>query len=303
MENPAESTVAMMPAVDGVGASPGRLDVGAGIPRPAAMRRWMLALLIATGIATSVIYFGWWFRDGRLYDPWLALCFALALFYVGVQVYCACYVYLRIEQPETAPPPPGWSVDVFIPVYDEAYEMVEQSLEAALAIRYPHRNFLLDDARNPRFKALAERLGVTYVVREDNRDAKAGNVNAALAASDAEFVTIFDVDHIPQPDYLDSILGHFRDSTVGFVQSAVGFSNAYESWIARASAEQSTDALGPTSMGMYCCGAAQVRGSPCTFRRATLDSVEIFFAQGFLSFFLLSPSAGLFLSGCRCGRF
>ncbi len=259
MENSAESTVAM-PAVDG-------------IVRPAAMRRWMLALLIATGVATSVIYFGWWFRDGRLYDPWLALCFALALFYVGVQVYCACYVYLRIEQPETAPPPPDWSVDVFIPVYDEPYDMVEQSLEATLAIRYPHRTFLLDDARDPRFKALAERLGVEYVVREGNRDAKAGNVNAALAASDAEFVTIFDVDHIPQPDYLDSILGHFRDAKVGFVQSAVGFSNAYESWIARASAEQSTDALGPTSMGMYGCGAAQVWGSHCTFRRATLDSI------------------------------
>ncbi len=260
MENPAESTVALMPAAGGV-------------TRPAALRRWMMALLIATGVATSVIYFSWWFRDDRLYEPWLAVCFALALFYVAVQVYCACYVYLRIEQPETAPPPPGWSVDVFIPVYDEPFEMVEKSLEAALAIRYPHRTFLLDDARDPRFKALAERLGVGYRVREDNRDAKAGNVNAALEASDAEFVTIFDVDHIPQPDYLDSILGHFRDPTVGFVQSAVGFSNAYESWIARASAEQSTDALGPTSMGIYGCGAAQVWGSHCTFRRATLDSI------------------------------
>ncbi len=39
------------------------------VARPAAKRRWMLALLIATGIATLIIYFGWWFRDGRLYDP------------------------------------------------------------------------------------------------------------------------------------------------------------------------------------------------------------------------------------------
>ncbi len=260
MENSAESSVAMMPAVEGV-------------TRPAAMRRWIMAMLIAAGIATSVLYFGWWFRDGRLYDPWLALCFALAVCYVAVQVYSACYVYLRIEQPENSPPPPGWSVDVFIPVYDEPFEMVEKSLRAALAIRYPHRTLLLDDARDPRFKALAERLGVGYLVRDDNRDAKAGNVNAALAASDAEFVTVFDVDHIPQPDYLDSILGHFRDPKVGFVQSAVGFSNACESWIARASAEQSTDALGPTSMGMHGCGAAQVWGSHCTFRRATLDSI------------------------------
>ncbi len=260
MENSAESTVAMLPSVDAV-------------TRPAALRRWVLAASILAGVATSLLYFGWWFRDGRIYDPWLALCFALAVAYVGVQVYCACYVYTRIETPKTSPPPPGWTVDVFIPVYDEAYEMVEQSLEAALAIRYPHRTFLLDDARDPRFHALAERLGVEYKVREGNRDAKAGNVNAALVASDAEFVTVFDVDHIPQPDYLDSILGHFRDAKVGFVQSAVGFSNAYESWVARASAEQSNDAFGPTSMGMYGCGAAQVWGSHCTFRRAALDSI------------------------------
>ncbi len=240
---------------------------------PAAARRWGLMILIFIGFATSVLYFGWWFRDGRIYDPWLALCFALAAFYVGVQVYCACYVYLRMDFPETVPPSQDWTVDVFIPVYDEPYEMVERSLRAALAIRYPHRTFLLDDARDPRFEELANRLGVKYQVRSDNRDAKAGNVNAALTASDAEFVTVFDVDHIPQPDYLDTVLGHFNDATVGFVQSAVGFSNACESWTARASAEQSNDALGPTSMGMYGCGAAQVWGSHCTFRRAALDSI------------------------------
>jgi len=260
MENSVDTTLPIRPGVE-----PGL--------RPAAARRWMLMVLVFFGFATSVLYFGWWFRDGRIYDPWLALCFAMAAFYVGVQVYCACYLYLRIEYPETAAAPPDCTVDVFIPVYDEPHEMVAQCLEAALAIRYPHRTFLLDDARDPRFKALAERLGVEYLVRPDNRDAKAGNVNAALKASKAEFVSVFDVDHIPQPDYLDSVLGHFRDVTVGFVQSAVGFSNACESWIARAGVEQSTDALGPTSMGMYGCGAAQVWGSHCTFRRTALDSI------------------------------
>lgn len=260
MENSADSTVPMMPQIETV-------------TPPATARRWGLMFLILVGFATSVLYFGWWFRDGRITEPWLALCFALAAFYVAVQVYCACYVYLKMEFPETTPPPRDLTVDVFIPVYDEPIEMVERSLEAALAIRYPHRTFLLDDARDPRLAELARRLGVEYRVREDNRDAKAGNVNAALAASDAEFVTVFDVDHIAQPDYLDAVLGHFDDPTVGFVQSAVGFSNAYESWTARASAEQSTDALGPTSMGMYGCGAAQVWGSHCTFRRAALDSI------------------------------
>jgi cellulose synthase/poly-beta-1,6-N-acetylglucosamine synthase-like glycosyltransferase len=48
-------------------------------------------------------------------------------------------VYAAIEPAEVSPPAPGVSVDVFVPVYDEAYELVETSLRAALAMRYPRQ--------------------------------------------------------------------------------------------------------------------------------------------------------------------
>ena len=60
-------------------------------------------------------------------------------------------------------------------------------------------------------RSLAERLGVLYVRRSDHLHAKAGNVNHALQFSDADFVTVFDVDHIPEPHFLDTVLGHFDD--------------------------------------------------------------------------------------------
>lgn len=228
---------------------------------------------IGLGVLASAFYFAWWFRDGRLGDPWLAGAFVLAATYVVCQLYCAWIVYLHIERPTPRPAPPGSTVDVFIPIYDEPLALVEESLAAAVAITYPHRTYLLDDADDPRFEALAARLGAHYLRRPDHRDAKAGNVNAALAATDGEIVVVFDVDHIAHPDFLDAVLGYFDDPELGFVQSGVGFSNRGETDVARATAGQAYDVYGPTSMGMSGCGAAPVWGSHTTFRRAALAAI------------------------------
>jgi cellulose synthase (UDP-forming) len=162
---------------------------------------------------------------------------------------------------------------VFIPVYDEPYDLVESSLAAAVAIAYPHRTYLLDDAHDPRLAALAARLGAHHLRRADHRDAKAGNVNAALAQTSGELVVVFDVDHVAQPDFLDAVLGYFTDPGIGFVQSGVAFRNRGESDVARATAGQAYDVYGPTSMGMSGCGAAPVWGSHTTFRRSALASI------------------------------
>src|SRR5262249_32313505 len=197
----------------------------------------------------------------------------LAAGYVFVQIYCAWYLYLRIDAPAPIAPQAGLTVDVFVPVYDEPYELVARSLAAAIAIRYPHRTYLLDDARDPRFATLAGSLGAGYLTRLGNAHAKAGNVNAALARTAGEFVAILDVDHVPAPDFLGAVLGYFRDPSVGFVQSGLAFHNHYESIVARAAAGQAYNVYGPTSMGMHGCGAAPVWGSHCTFRRAALRSI------------------------------
>ena len=232
-----------------------------------------MGVLIGLGTLASSLYLGWWLRTDRLFNPWLFPLAIMAIGYVVAQIYCAWYLYLRIDAPVFVPPPDDVTVDVFIPVYDESYDLVARSLAAAMAIRYPHRTYLLDDARDPRFATLATSLGAGYLTRVGNAHAKAGNVNAALSQTDGEFVAIFDVDHIPEPDFLDAVLGHFRVSSVGFVQSGLAFHNHYESIVARAAAGQAYNVYGPTSMGMHGCGAAPVWGSHCTFRRSALQSI------------------------------
>lgn len=230
--------------------------------------------MIALGVGASAIYFAWWFEAGRLTHPILAVAFVLAFVYVAIQVYFAWYIYASIQPADVVPAPTGLSVDVLLPVYDEAIELVEASLRATIAMRYPHRTYLLDDAHDPRFARLAEQLGVEYLTREGNKDAKAGNINAALARTSGEFVTVFDVDHMPAPGFLDAVLGAFTDPAIAFVQGAVGFHNRDDSLVARATIEQAYDVYGPTSMGMHGCGAAPVWGSHTTFRRAALESIN-----------------------------
>jgi cellulose synthase (UDP-forming) len=222
---------------------------------------------------TSLVYISWWFEPERLMNPWLGVGLLGTIGYVMVQVLGGCFVYLNIRDPGPAVPREGLKVDVYVPVYDESLDLVEKSLLAVKAIRYPHETYLLDDRRDPELRALAERLGVQYRTRPDNRDAKAGNVNAALTTTQGDLVTIFDIDHVPEPDFLDKVLGYFDDPKVGFVQSGIGFRNEGESWIARAAVEQCADAYGPTSMGMHGCDAAPVWGSHSTFRRSALGSI------------------------------
>ena len=245
----------------------------ADLPLTPVARRLLLRAVMAAGAGAIWVYFSWWFEHGHLGHPALLLGIGLAAVYVAVQIVLAWYVYDAIEPTALPPAPPGRSVDVFVPVYDESIELVEASLRAAADIRYPHRTYLLDDARDPRFAALAARLGCGYLTRGDHDDAKAGNVNAALSRTSGEFVAVFDTDHLPTPDFLDAMLGGFDDPRVASVQGGVAFHNRHDSLVSRATIEQSYDIYGPTSMGMAGCGAAPIWGSHTTFRRAALEHI------------------------------
>lgn len=241
--------------------------------RSIATRRRILWSLIAIGLLTTAYYATWWLDHSVLYIPILLVPLCIAIVYHGAQVLSAWYIYARIEIPHEAPPLPDRIVDVFIPVYDEPDALVAECLRAAINMRYPHRTYLLDDDPRPERRAIAEQLGAVYLTRPTNRDAKAGNVNDALAHANGEFVAIFDVDHIPEPHFLDRVLGHFADPRVGFVQAMVTHGNQGESLVALAAADQAYDVFSPTSMGMHGCGAATVWGAHCTFRRSALDSI------------------------------
>lgn len=117
------------------------------------------------------------------------------------------------------------SVDILITTYDEDIEIVEPTIIGALKIRGDTTIWLCDDGRRTELKKLAKRYKINYQTREDNKHAKAGNINAVLPKLKGELVLILDADHVPAPDFLEATTGYFADNKVALVQTAHSFRN------------------------------------------------------------------------------
>jgi len=239
-------------------------------------RTWSLRLLTLAGLIASVYYFSWWGHGGRILSPLLALALMVAALYHWSQLFSSWLIYASARRRKPVPEPSPdrrLSVDVFLTSCGEDPQLVERTLRAVVALRGEHNSWLLDDGADPCLARLAQRLGVGYLTRPGSRDAKAGNINAALPRTDANVIAIFDVDHVPEPEFLERSLGYFEDPKVGFVQVMLTFRNAERSWFARAAAESCFDFFNPTSMGMDRLGSATMIGSNTLIRREALDSI------------------------------
>lgn len=140
------------------------------------------------------------------------------------------------------------TVDVFVPSYNEAPELLALTLAAAKNMNYPQHKltvYLLDDggtdtkcaARDPRaahaarrrrseLQSLCQALDVRYHTRAENNHAKAGNLNAGLKVSTGELVVVFDADHAPVRDFLTETVGYFsKDDRLFLVQTPHFFLN------------------------------------------------------------------------------
>ena len=137
------------------------------------------------------------------------------------------YVFLawRTQAHDDVPVTVERAVDVLVPTYDEPVAVLRATLLGCRAIRHPHTTWLLDDGRRPEMRELAEELGTRYVTRPDNAHAKAGNINHALPLLDGELVAVLDADHVPLPEFLDALVGHFDDDDVVLVQAPHEFYN------------------------------------------------------------------------------
>ncbi|MEU4178424.1 glycosyltransferase family 2 protein [Streptomyces sp. NPDC026589] len=134
----------------------------------------------------------------------------------------------------------------------EPLAMVTKTLEAAVRIR--HRGlmhvWLLDEGDDPAVKEVCARLGVHHFSRKGvahwnqakgphRAKTKHGNYNAWLDAhgGDYDFFASVDTDHIPMANYLERMLGYFRDPDVGFVIGPQVYGN-YDTFVTKAAESQ-----------------------------------------------------------------
>ncbi|HEY9831739.1 MAG TPA: glycosyltransferase [Stenomitos sp.] len=118
------------------------------------------------------------------------------------------------------------TVDILIPTYNESLTILRRTIIGCQALSYPHKKiYLLDDTRRPEMKELAKQLGCEYITRPDNRHAKAGNLNHAIAQTNGELIVVFDADFIPTKNFLNRTVGFFQNQDIGLVQTHQSFYN------------------------------------------------------------------------------
>jgi cellulose synthase (UDP-forming) len=118
------------------------------------------------------------------------------------------------------------SVDILIPTYNEPVFILKRTIIGCQALDYINKKiYLLDDTRRQEMQELAKELGCEYLIRPDNRHAKAGNINHALPKTYGELIVIFDADFIPTTNFLTRTVGFFQDKQVALVQTPQSFYN------------------------------------------------------------------------------
>lgn len=182
--------------------------------------------IVVIAVAVSIYYLYW--RLTETFNP-NALLFSWSLYlaeiYGTITTILLYFTIWKIPVRVSPPPLQGRTVDVFIPTKNESPEILRKTMVACQKLTYPHRTLVLDDGDRPEIKALSEELGCIYLARDNSRGAKAGNLNFGLQHSTAEFIVIFDADHVPLSRFIDRTIGYMQDEKIAFVQTPQEFYN------------------------------------------------------------------------------
>jgi hypothetical protein len=134
----------------------------------------------------------------------------------------------------------------------EPPEMVRATLSAARRMRYPARYdvWLLDEGDDPVMKQICARLGVYHFSRKGvpewnarkgafRAKTKHGNYNAWLDAYGRgyDLLAMVDTDHVPRVNFLERMVGYFRDPDVAYVVGPQVYGN-YDSLVTKAAESQ-----------------------------------------------------------------
>jgi cellulose synthase (UDP-forming) len=187
--------------------------------------------LVALSSMISLRYLYWRVTETLGYSGYIATFLGTGLLLAEIYAVLALLLsYFQQAWPlerKPVPLPPDtedWPVvDVFIPSYNEPLEVVKPSVFGALAMDWPRDKmniYVLDDGRREDFRAFCEEVGCGYMIRPDNKGAKAGNINHALGKTNGEYVAIFDCDHVPVRAFLQLTVGWMlRDREIGMLQT------------------------------------------------------------------------------------
>lgn len=253
-------------------------------------------LFSLASFATIANFFVAWFINADLSThPALFLLLTALIALILINQQGRWYLLLPMRRPRPLAPMRGVRVAVVTTYVPDAEprDMIEHTLEALLAIDYPHDTWLLDEADDSSIRQLCDRLGVHHFSRRGKpayqadsgsfkRASKHGNYNAWLdeiGFDGYDVLAAFDPDHVPHPSYLHHTIGYFRDDRVGYVQAAQAYYNQGASLVARGAAEETYAYYSAVQMASYGMGYPIIVGSHNVHRMSALREVGGFAAH------------------------
>lgn len=136
-------------------------------------------------------------------------------------------------------------VCVQLPVHNEP-AVVAQAIDSLCALDWPLDRLevmVLDDSTDETSAIAKQKVDAwmkrgcnARILRRSTRDGfKAGALQAALHATKADYIAIFDVDYRPEPSFLHrSLHVLMADPRLAFVQARLDFRNRHQNWLTRA---------------------------------------------------------------------
>ena len=231
---------------------------------PHAIRALVLMTLAPLLTGVLLVYLVWpthWVeRDGGQewmvgLDVTMLVAIGLIELFMVVNVASVAHATMVARDPLPVAPEPGTRV-AFLTTYvpgKEPLSMVRATLEGAVRITHPGPLdvWLLDEGDDEHVKAVCAELGVRHFTRrgvpEWNRPkgvhkalTKHGNYNAWIAkhGGEYEFFASVDTDHVPLPNFLERMMGYFRDPDVAFVVGPQVYGNYDEHPVTKAAESQ-----------------------------------------------------------------
>ncbi|WP_428944736.1 UDP-forming cellulose synthase catalytic subunit [Pantoea sp. FN060301] len=247
----------------------------------------MVMVFLSALMSTRYIY--WRATETLSFNSEVEAILGIGLFAAEIYVWVILLLgYLQTSWPlkRTIEPMPDdislWpTVDIYVPSYNESLDVVRDTVLAAQCIDYPRdkiKIYLLDDGKRSEFAVFAADAGVGYITRDDNRHAKAGNLNHAMRITKGELITVFDCDHVATRAFLQATVAPFlKDPKLALLQTPHYFysPDPFERNLKAAREVPNEGALfyGPVQQGNDNWNATFFCGSCAVIRRSALEEI------------------------------
>lgn len=247
------------------------------------------ALTILTLLATIAFLLSWFRLEAWNEYPVMLFVLLVTVLLILGNIQGGWFLLPKMRKPRPLEARPGWKVGVVTTIVPdiEPLCLLENTLEALVALDYPHDTWVLDEGDDERVKELCLKRGAFHFSRKHRsqyqtesgcfrKATKYGNYNAWLheiGFEQYEFVAAFDPDHVPARNFLSKVLGYFNDPKIGYVQAPQVYSNQDESFIARGAAEESYTYYSSIQMASYGLDYPIIVGSHNTHRVSALREV------------------------------